>query len=833
VKIAIAAPSPVPFLVGGAERVWSGLARAIEHQTAHDVELVKLPSPERNLPEVVASYEQFWQLDLGHFDLVITGKYPAWMVRHPNHVVYMLHPLRGLYDTYPAGFAEEATPREPDILQLVALLAAPPDSARVDEVFSRFRELLMRHGPDHPAFTFPGPLARRIVRHLDSVALQPGHVRKHAAISKTVAGRSGYFPPGVEVRVVYPPSDLEGYRCDEFDYFFSAGRLDHPKRVDLLIEAMRLYRGQLRLVVAGTGPDEARLRMASQDDARIGFVGRASSDELIDLYARSRAVLFVPKDEDLGLITIEAMSSSKPVITTHDSGGPTELVEHEVTGLIVKPEPASIAAAMERLAHDVELCRVMGAAGRTRASSISWANVIDVLVGNPDNPASSQQPRPPSEVVARRLVASDRAWRRPNHPKLVVASTFPAYPRMGGGQLRVFGLYGALKSLDIEIVSMDRTGAPGRMVTYRQGFIERSIAKSESQMSFEAAESTSAGVLVSDVVASEAATRTPQYREAMLSALRDADGVLLAHPYMYGFVDQLGTSLPLIYDSPDAEFRLKAGVFAGSKHAEALLQRTEGIEAAALRDASLITVCSREDADALSSHYHIDAERILVIPNGVDVARIEFVNGEDRAAQRKQWLQLIGAGGGRARQDVAIFLASWHPPNVEAAQCIIDFAPRLPDVLFLLVGSHCEAFRRRTVPANIRLMGSVSEDAKRSLVSMATVGLNPMITGTGTNLKLVEYFASGLPVVSTPIGARGIDAEDFVHLRIQSIEHFVQGIRHVIANPEEAAEQAKAARALVEARYDWATLGAVMEQRILAALAAGHGAALQGLAEPA
>jgi len=833
VKIAIVAPSPVPFFVGGAERVWTGLARAIENQTAHDAELVKLPSPERNLPEVVASYEQFWHLDLDHFELVISGKYPAWMVRHPNHVVYMLHPLRGLYDTYPAGFPEDATPREPDILQFVALLASPTDGAAVEEVFSRFRELLTRHGPEHPAFAFPGPLARRIVRYLDGVALQPGHVRTHAAISKTVAGRSGYFPPGVDVKVVYPPSDLEGYRCDEFDYFFTAGRLDHPKRVHLVIEAMRLFRGPQRLIVAGAGPEETRLRTASQDDARVEFAGRASSDQLIDLYAGSRAVLFVPKDEDLGLITIEAMSSSKPVVTTDDSGGPTELVEHEVTGLIVKPEPASIAAAMERLAHDVELCRVMGAAGRARAASISWASVIEVLVGSPGDPASSQQPPPPREVALRRLAASERAWRRPNHPKLVVASTFPAYPRMGGGQLRVFGLYGALESFDVEIISMDSTGSLGRLVTYRQGFVERSIAKSEEQMRFEAAESAGAGVLVSDLVASDAATRTPQYREAMVAALREADAVLLAHPYMHGFVDQLGTSVPLIYDAHNAEFQLKAGVFAGSDQAETLLERTEEIEGAAMRDAALVTVCSHADADALSSHYHTDAERMLVIPNGVDVARIEFVSGEDRASQRKKWVQLMGTAGATARHEVAIFLGSWHPPNVDAAQRIIDFAPRLPDVLFLLVGSHCEAFRRKPVPANVRLMGSVSEDTKRGLISMASVGLNPMLTGSGTNLKLVEYFAAGLPVVSTPIGARGIAAEDFVHLRIQSIEHFVQGIREVIANPEEAVEQARAARSLVEAEYDWDALGAVMEQRILTVLPANRGDRLQELAEPA
>ena len=100
-RIALVAPSAVPFTPGGAERLWWGLTTYVNRHTAHAMDLIKLPSPERNCWEIVQSYRQFSLLALDHFDMVISTKYPAWMVAHDNHVVYLQHTLRGLYDTYP------------------------------------------------------------------------------------------------------------------------------------------------------------------------------------------------------------------------------------------------------------------------------------------------------------------------------------------------------------------------------------------------------------------------------------------------------------------------------------------------------------------------------------------------------------------------------------------------------------------------------------------------------------------------------------------------------------------------------------------------------------
>ena len=101
--IAIVAPGPVPLAIGGAENLWWGLLEHLNRRSPHHADLIKLPTPERSFWEIVDSYRRWAELDVSGYDLVISGKYPAWMTDHPRHVCYMLHPLRGLYDTYPPG----------------------------------------------------------------------------------------------------------------------------------------------------------------------------------------------------------------------------------------------------------------------------------------------------------------------------------------------------------------------------------------------------------------------------------------------------------------------------------------------------------------------------------------------------------------------------------------------------------------------------------------------------------------------------------------------------------------------------------------------------------
>jgi glycosyltransferase involved in cell wall biosynthesis len=74
------------------------------------------------------------------------------------------------------------------------------------------------------------------------------------------------------------------------------------------------------------------------------------------------------------------MLSAKPVITAADSGGPTELIEPGVSGLIAEPDPAALGAAIQSLASRPRLARRMGRAGERRARKITWDSVLTTLL---------------------------------------------------------------------------------------------------------------------------------------------------------------------------------------------------------------------------------------------------------------------------------------------------------------------------------------------------------------------------------------------------------------------------------------------------------------------
>src|SRR6185295_8494641 len=232
-------------------------------------------------------------------------------------------------------------------------------------------EVAARQQPE--LLAFPGPFARSLVRALDAAAMRPGRISRYAAISRVVARREGYFPSGVDVEVVYPPVASGGFDGGPpGDSFFCASRLDPPKRIDLVISAFRATRKCRRLVIAGTGPERARLEELARGDERIELVGFVSEQELRRLYAGCRAVVFVPYDEDFGYVALESQLAGKALVTCTDSGGAAELTQDGVTGLVVAPEAAALARAMDSLAGDAALAARMGEAGRQSAQAVTW-----------------------------------------------------------------------------------------------------------------------------------------------------------------------------------------------------------------------------------------------------------------------------------------------------------------------------------------------------------------------------------------------------------------------------------------------------------------------------
>jgi glycosyltransferase involved in cell wall biosynthesis len=217
---------------------------------------------------------------------------------------------------------------------------------------------------------------------MDTAAL--AECRHVFTISKNVAARLARYN-GLAGEALYPPPHHLGrYHAAEYgDYLFYAGRLDRLKRLDLLVNAMKRVRSGAKLKIAGTGPLDAELRKQIAGlgvEDRVEMLGYVSSDDLVELYARCRAALYAPLNEDYGYVTVEAFLSKKPVVTTSDAGGPLEFVTHGETGVVGEPAPEPLAAAIDALwaLPEVRL-KEMGEAARARVVDITWDHVIDRL----------------------------------------------------------------------------------------------------------------------------------------------------------------------------------------------------------------------------------------------------------------------------------------------------------------------------------------------------------------------------------------------------------------------------------------------------------------------
>jgi glycosyltransferase involved in cell wall biosynthesis len=778
VKIAIVAASPIPFSAGGAEKLWNRLHQEINDNTHHQAELIKLPSPERTFWDVVDSYEKFWRLDLSHFDLIISGKYPAWMVRHGNHVCYMLHRLRGFYDCFHfLKIPEVYETTDERLLKLRASLTTDPSCDAVNDVFACLRELRQAEDLPADAFRFPGSLIREIVRFFDNAALHPKAIRRYAAISANVANRVDYFPAGVAPRIIYPPSNLRGFRCGNFDYIMTASRLDGPKRIDLALEAMKLVQSDVELRICGEGPDEARLRELAGNDTRIRFLGYRCDADLIEDYANALAVIFTPFDEDYGFITVEAMMSGKLVITTTDAGGPNEFVTDHETGFSVAPDARELARRIEWISEHRDAAEEMGGRARNNVRTITWSNTVNRLLG----------PR----------VGPSRKLHRTKRSKLTLATTFPITPVRGGGQARILYLYKNLfPYFETEIISLTGEGMPFFDGEIAPGVREIRIPKSRAHALAESEISREVNWFpVTDVVFPDLASLTPAYADAIERSAGDADALVASHPYALSVIEQ-ASSGPIWYDAHNVEYELKRSIIPKTLRGLQLIDTVREIESRACAKAELSMTCSEEDRDALVSLYDISADTIRVVPNGVDTRQIRFVSREESQEQRKEF--------GCAGVFTAIFLGSWHMPNIEAAERIIALAGECPDVAFMIVGSCGGAFSHAATPPNVVLAGVVDPHTKSCIFATADVALNPIEGGSGTNLKMLEYAAAGIPIISTAAGARGLSFDVESEIFVAKRDEFARCIDRVRNAPAaEISIRVRRARQRAEQEFDW------------------------------
>jgi glycosyltransferase involved in cell wall biosynthesis len=135
---------------------------------------------------------------------------------------------------------------------------------------------------------------------------------------------------GRDAPVIHPPVETHRFTTGEpGDALLVVSEIVRHKRVQVALEAARRAHAPIRVV--GSGPDHAALSEAYPE---AEFVGRASDQELAELYASARAVV-VPSLEEFGIVAVEAQAAGRPVIAA-SAGGSLETVLDGQTGRLAR-----------------------------------------------------------------------------------------------------------------------------------------------------------------------------------------------------------------------------------------------------------------------------------------------------------------------------------------------------------------------------------------------------------------------------------------------------------------------------------------------------------------
>ncbi len=160
-----------------------------------------------------------------------------------------------------------------------------------------------------------------------------------------------------------------------------AGRLAAEKGVELLAEAFEraaAHDERLHLVLAGGGPDEARLR--ERLGQRATFLGWLEGDALARAYASADLFCFASKTDTFGQVVLEAQASGLPVVAVA-AGGPAELIQDGRSGLLCRPDAGELAAALHGLARSRRARERLARGGLVAAGARTWERSLSRLAG--------------------------------------------------------------------------------------------------------------------------------------------------------------------------------------------------------------------------------------------------------------------------------------------------------------------------------------------------------------------------------------------------------------------------------------------------------------------
>jgi glycosyltransferase involved in cell wall biosynthesis len=382
---------------------------------------------------------------------------------------------------------------------------------------------------------------------------------------------------------------------------------------------------------------------------------------------------------------------------------------------------------------------------------------------------------------------------------LAVTSELP-WPLNAGGHLRTFHLLRTLaRRFPLRLVTAIRPEeAPGVEALRAHGIDVCPAAVGPRRLLREGARVVAAGLRGEPYVCYRRHDRHP-VRDAMRRELAAATPDVLYLDHLDSLIfRRLAPQIPCVVDLHNAYSTLVRRTAEEQRNPlkRAYLKREARLlarmEVRAAREATALLTVSAEEQRYFAS---LGAGSVALVPNGVDVAAFGSLALERSGPPT---LLYVGAMSWEPNAQAALFLGREVLPTVRQT---------IPEARLQIVGRDPspELLALRGLPG-VEVTGGVPDVVP--YFASAHVLAVPLEAGGGTRLKILEGFAAGLPVVSTPVGCEGIAAVHREHLLIAERGTFAETLVRLLQDHPLRQKLAVQARELARTKYDWQTIGA-------------------------
>ena len=243
------------------------------------------------------------------------------------------------------------------------------------------------------------------------------------------------------------------------------------------------------------------------------------------------------------------------------------------------------------------------------------------------------------------------------------------------------------------------------------------------------------------------------YEKKLNSLIYDSKCVILEGPWHYPLIKDIIKDKPFIYDAHNAESQLRKE----NKYYDFV----RNLEKEVCDSAAIVITLTQEDKNYFEKEYNIPPSKVKLL------TQVPAMNETKWDGQNSRTI---------------LFIGSLFEANIIAYRELEKIAAALPEFNFIVLGSICNMPGRMKL-SNLKCVGMVSESEKDSMMEKSMLALNPIMLGSGRNVKMIDYLAHSLPIISTKLGVRGFDPDDIKKAcSVVEIEDFVKTIQELDRN---------------------------------------------------